>query len=166
MLRRTNVLLLSATLMAAGGATAAQAQSSRAGASAGGTTAQAAGKTTGETVSKTVSKTAGKRKAVSRSSRNKAIARTMVAKRGWPKAQFRCLAKLWAKESGWNHRAGNRYSGAYGIPQALPAGKMASKGRDWRTNPRTQIAWGLSYIKERYSTPCRAWGHFQSHRWY
>jgi len=158
MLRRTNVLLLSATLMAAGGATAAQAQSSQAGASAGGTTAHAAGKTVG--------KTAGKRKAVSRSSRNKAIARTMVAKRGWPKAQFRCLPKLWAKESGWNHRAGNRYSGAYGIPQALPAGKMASKGRDWRTNPRTQIAWGLSYIKERYSTPCRAWGHFQSHRWY
>ena len=149
MLRRTNVLLLSATLMTAGGATAAQAQSSRTGAtSAGGTTTTTAAK------------------AVKRADKNKAIARSMVTKRGWTVAQFRCLAKLWTRESGWNHRAANGSSGAYGIPQALPGHKMATKGRDWRTNPRTQIAWGLSYIKQRYGTPCRAWGHFQSHHWY
>ncbi|WP_336205601.1 transglycosylase SLT domain-containing protein [Nonomuraea sp. LPB2021202275-12-8] len=148
MLRRTNVLLLSATLMAAGGATAAQAQSSQTGATSAGSTTTAASK------------------AVKRAGKNKALARTMVAKRGWAASQFSCLARLWAKESGWNHRAGNRSSGAYGIPQALPGHKMATKGRDWRTNPRTQIAWGLSYIKQRYGTPCRAWGHFQSHNWY
>ncbi|MET8000499.1 transglycosylase SLT domain-containing protein [Nonomuraea glycinis] len=148
MLRRTNVLLLSATLMTAGGATAAQAQSSRTGAtSAGSTTTTAA-------------------KAVKRVGKNKAIAKSMATKRGWTVAQFRCLAKLWTRESGWNHRAANGSSGAYGIPQALPGHKMATKGRDWRTNPRTQIAWGLSYIKQRYGTPCRAWGHFQSHHWY
>ena len=148
MLRRTNVLLLSATLMTAGGATAAQAQSSRTGAtSAGSTTTTAA-------------------KAVKRAGKNKAIAKSMVTKRGWTVAQFSCLAKLWTRESGWNHRAANGSSGAYGIPQALPGHKMATKGRDWRTNPRTQIAWGLSYIKQRYGTPCRAWGHFQSHHWY
>ncbi|WP_113700377.1 transglycosylase SLT domain-containing protein [Nonomuraea lactucae] len=97
--------------------------------------------------------------------RNKAIARPMVAKRGWNRAQYRCLVRLWAKESGWNHRAANG-SGAYGIPQALPGRKMAAKGRDWRTNPRTQIAWGLGYIKQRYGSPCRAWGHFRSRHWY
>ncbi|GGO74736.1 transglycosylase SLT domain-containing protein [Nonomuraea cavernae] len=130
MLRRTSALLLSATLVATGGATAAQAQTSQA-----------------------------------TSNRNKIIAKPMAAKRGWMKGQFACLVKLWSRESGWNHRAGNR-SGAYGIPQALPGHKMATSGRDWRTNPRTQIAWGLGYIKKRYGTPCRAWGHFQSHRWY
>ncbi|MBA2894726.1 lytic transglycosylase domain-containing protein [Nonomuraea soli] len=98
--------------------------------------------------------------------RNKAIARPMVAKRGWSRTQFRCLEKLWNRESGWHHRAGNRYSGAYGIPQALPGRKMASHGGDWRTNPRTQISWGLSYIKSRYGAPCRAWGHFLARGWY
>ncbi|MFD1934117.1 transglycosylase SLT domain-containing protein [Nonomuraea mangrovi] len=97
--------------------------------------------------------------------RNKAIARPMVSDRGWSRAHFACLERLWARESGWNHRAGNG-SGAYGIPQALPGHKMASAGRDWRTNPKTQIKWGLSYIKQRYGSPCSAWAHFQSRGWY
>ena len=66
------------------------------------------------------------------------------------------------KESGWKHRASNPSSGAYGIPQALPGGKMASAGADWRTNPITQISWGLSYIKATYGTPCGAWAHSQA----
>ena len=57
-------------------------------------------------------------------------------------------------------------SGAYGIPQALPGSKMASVGADWRTNPVTQITWGLGYIKSRYKTPCGAWAHSQSSGWY
>jgi hypothetical protein len=130
MLRRTGVLVLTATLVAAGGASAAQAQSSQ-----------------------------------TSSSRNKSLAKPMVAARGWNSVQFRCLERLWARESGWNHRAANG-SGAYGIPQALPGVKMSSSGRDWRTNPRTQIKWGLGYIKQRYGTPCGAWGHFLSHNWY
>jgi soluble lytic murein transglycosylase-like protein len=89
----------------------------------------------------------------------------MVADKGWGRAQFGCLERLWTRESGWNHRAGNG-SGAYGIPQALPGHKMASAGRDWRTNPRTQIEWGLSYIKKRYGSPCAAWSHFLSRGWY
>ncbi|WP_433240176.1 transglycosylase SLT domain-containing protein [Streptosporangium sp. CA-135522] len=97
---------------------------------------------------------------------NKAIAAPMVSARGWTKSQFGCLSLLWTRESNWNHRAHNRYSGAYGIPQALPGGKMASAGRDWRTNPRTQIKWGLSYIKTRYGSPCGAWAHFRSRGWY
>ena len=52
---------------------------------------------------------------------------------------------LWTKESGWNHKSSNGSSGAYGIPQSLPGRKMASHGKDWRTNPETQIRWGLSF---------------------
>lgn len=80
--------------------------------------------------------------------------------------QFNCLNKLWERESGWNHRAMNKYSGAYGIPQALPGKKMASAGADWKTNPITQVKWGLSYIKNRYGTACNAWNYWQTHHWY
>jgi hypothetical protein len=80
--------------------------------------------------------------------------------------QFPCLDKLWKKESGWNHRASNPSSGAYGVPQALPGSKMGSVASDWRTNPATQIKWGLGYIKGRYKTPCNAWSHSQNTGWY
>ncbi|MEV0897626.1 lytic transglycosylase domain-containing protein [Actinoplanes sp. NPDC049802] len=80
--------------------------------------------------------------------------------------QFPCLENLWDKESGWNYKATNRSSGAYGIPQALPGSKMASVADDWKTNPATQIKWGLRYIEGRYNTPCGAWGHSQDVGWY
>ncbi|WP_019629472.1 hypothetical protein [Actinomadura atramentaria] len=79
--------------------------------------------------------------------------------------QFACLVNLWNRESGWRTTAANP-SGAYGIPQALPGSKMASAGSDWRTSARTQIKWGLGYIKGRYGTPCGAWSFFQSHNSY
>ncbi|GII86011.1 hypothetical protein Ssi03_40010 [Sphaerisporangium siamense] len=96
---------------------------------------------------------------------NKAIGQRMAAARGWA-GEWGCLEKLWDKESGWNERAMNRSSGAYGIPQALPGSKMASAGGDWQVNPSTQIAWGLGYIAARYKSPCGAWGHSQSVGWY
>jgi hypothetical protein len=77
-----------------------------------------------------------------------------------------CLEPLWSKESGWNPLSSNGGSGAYGIPQALPGSKMAVFGDDWKTNPATQVKWGLSYIKSRYGTPCNAWATFQSKGWY
>lgn len=98
--------------------------------------------------------------------KNKAYAKSQMKRWGWRKSQMKCLAPLWGKESAWNHRAENEYSGAYGIPQALPANKMADAGNDWRTNPTTQIDWGLKYIKLRYKTPCGAWKHHQSKNWY
>ncbi len=93
---------------------------------------------------------------------SRAIGCTLTLKAGFGINQFPCLDKLWKKESGWNYRAENRGSGAYGIPQALPGRKMASAGADWKTNPATQIKWGLGYIKGRYDTPCGAWSHFQN----
>ncbi|GMA40657.1 hypothetical protein [Mobilicoccus caccae] len=94
------------------------------------------------------------------------IARAMVADRGWSSEQFGCLDRLWTKESEWLTRATNPSSGAYGIPQSLPGSKMASAGADWRTNPATQIRWGLGYIADRYGSPCKAWSHSKANNWY
>lgn len=106
----------------------------------------------------------------SRSSRTggspQAIARSLVSSRGWSVEQFRCLDRLWTKESNWRVTADNPTSSAYGIPQALPGSKMASHGADWRTNPSTQIRWGLDYIADRYGSPCTAWAHSRANNWY
>ncbi len=96
----------------------------------------------------------------------RSIARSMLSSYGWGADQFGCLNSLWAKESGWNPSAANPSSGAYGIPQSLPGSKMASAGSDWRTNPATQIKWGLGYIDGRYGSPCGAWSHSQANNWY
>ena len=76
------------------------------------------------------------------------------------------MLQLWNRESNWLTTATNPSSGAYGIPQSLPAGKMASIGADWLTNYQTQVIWGLNYIKGRYGSPCGAWAHSQSVGWY
>ena len=85
---------------------------------------------------------------------------------GWSDADFQALVKLWNKESGWNPSAHNSSSGAHGIPQALPASKMATAGSDYLTNYKTQIEWGLSYIRNRYGTPTSAWNHSCRKGWY
>jgi hypothetical protein len=93
------------------------------------------------------------------------IAEAMLGSFGWSSSQFACLDPLWARESGWSVTAENP-SGAYGIPQALPAAKMASAGPDWQTSAATQIKWGLGYIKGTYGSPCAAWAHEQATGWY
>ena len=80
--------------------------------------------------------------------------------------QWQYLDALWQRESGWNHLAENASSGAYGIPQSLPGSKMADVAPDWRTNPETQITWGLAYIAARYRNPQGAWEHSQRIGWY
>lgn len=99
---------------------------------------------------------------------NRAIGCALLLQKGFGLDQMPCLDRLWTKESGWNHLARNRNTGAYGIPQAYPGSKMASYGSDWETNPATQIAWGLGYIKgtARYKTPCGAWEYFQANNTY
>ena len=93
------------------------------------------------------------------------IARVLVARQGWSASQFGCLDQLWTRESDWQVSAQNP-SGAYGIPQALPASKMATVGADWRTNPITQIRWGLSYIADAYGSPCVALQHSYRYNYY
>ena len=85
---------------------------------------------------------------------------------GWSEYDFECLVKLWNRESGWNPNAHNKSSGAHGVPQSLPASKMASEGADYYTNGYTQIRWGLKYIKNRYGSPSGAWAHSQRTGWY
>ena len=85
---------------------------------------------------------------------------------GWTENDFNCLVKLWERESNWNPNAHNKSSGAHGIPQSLPASKMASEGDDYYTNGKIQIRWGLKYIKNRYGTPANAWAHSQQKGWY
>lgn len=97
---------------------------------------------------------------------NRKIGCAIMLDEGFGIDQFPCLDKLWTKESGWNHKAYNESSGAYGIPQALPGSKMGSVADDWKTNPATQIKWGLGYIEGRYDDPCGAWRHSQSSGWY
>lgn len=75
---------------------------------------------------------------------------------GFSEKEYKCLNSLWTKESHWNYKARNKSSGAHGIAQALPATKMNVVSTDWRTNPVTQIRWGLRYISIRYETPCKA----------
>ena len=94
------------------------------------------------------------------------IARSLLPDYGWDSVQYSCLDQLWISESNWDHTATNPTSGAYGIPQSLPAEKMASAGPDWRTNPATQIEWGLEYIRLSYGTPCSANSFKIANNWY
>ena len=97
---------------------------------------------------------------------NRALGCAALLEVGFGLDQMPCLDKLFTRESQWNPKAKNKSSGAYGIPQALPGSKMASIGSDWEWNPVTQVKWGLSYIKNRYKTPCGAWAHSQATGWY
>ncbi|WP_257422694.1 lytic transglycosylase domain-containing protein [Nocardioides carbamazepini] len=97
---------------------------------------------------------------------NRALGYREMVEFGFPADQWPYLDALWQRESGWNHLAENRSSGAYGIPQSLPATKMAVVGSDWRTNPETQIRWGLAYIAARYGNAQKAWEHSERTGWY
>lgn len=95
-----------------------------------------------------------------------AYARQRCSDYGWSDEDYYNLVVLWEKESHWNMYAQNRYSGAYGIPQALPASKMAQEGSDYLTNYETQINWGIKYIYQRYGNPTKALSHSNSKGWY
>lgn len=100
---------------------------------------------------------------------NRILGQKMAATRGWTGTEWNALDQLWGTyESGWKTDATNTSSGAYGIPQALPGNKMASAGADWKTNPVTQIKWGLDYIANKYGTPSQALAFELSHtpHWY
>lgn len=97
-----------------------------------------------------------------------AYARGAIGAYGWGEGEFSCLVSLWNGESNWRVTAENPWSGAYGIPQAWPAEKLATAGPDWRTNGATQVNWGLAYIKSAYGSPCTAWNRWQARdpHWY
>ena len=86
---------------------------------------------------------------------------------GWGN-QWPMFNALVMGESGWNPHAQNPGSGAYGIPQALPASKMASAGSDWATSGFTQLRWMMSYIGSVYGDPAHAYSSWlgRSPHWY
>jgi hypothetical protein len=118
-------------------------------------------------------------------SANQKIAKGLMAKYGWSSsADWNALVNLWNQESGWNNKAKNPSSGAYGIAQALGHAESASladnqKGDNYpnayrsanpapwgSSNSGEQISWGLSYIKGTYGSPSAAWAHETSAGWY
>jgi len=92
--------------------------------------------------------------------------KTMHSKYNWGLGQFKCLNHIWEHESHWQWDAKNKRSGALGIPQAYPGHKMKSAGKDYKTNYKTQINWGLNYIKKRYGSPCNAHYFRKKHKYY
>jgi len=95
-------------------------------------------------------------------SSNEALGQQMAAAVGWTGVEWEYLRSGWAEESGWSTSAAydhsDPYNHAYGIPQSNPGTKMASAGADWKTNPATQIKWGIAYIQGRYGSPSRVPG--------
>lgn len=85
---------------------------------------------------------------------------------GIPKSWYEDLNWIINHESGWRVNATNPGSGAYGLGQALPGNKMASAGKDWKTNAITQLKWVKSYIKGRYGNAANAKRFWQAHNWY
>jgi len=99
--------------------------------------------------------------------KNLAIGKVMTAAYGWSTGQqWSSLVALWMQESGWDNKARNPSSGAYGIPQALPDTKLPVLGRPPVSSASVQIGWGLGYIKQRYGDPVNAEAHEKEFNWY
>jgi hypothetical protein len=101
----------------------------------------------------------------------------------WGRSQSQCAGLIFEYESRWDPHATNVLSGAYGLPQADPASKLANWAkamaqaadnagdaetarlyRAWRDNPVVQAEWGVDYMIRRYGSPCGALA-FRSGYW-
>jgi hypothetical protein len=100
--------------------------------------------------------------------KNRAIGKVLAVRYGWSTgAQWAALDRLWGvQESGWNNKAKNPASGAYGIAQALPASKYGPLGNPPISSATVQILWGLKYIKDTYGNPVNAEAHELANNWY
>ncbi|MDT2639548.1 tape measure protein [Enterococcus dongliensis] len=85
---------------------------------------------------------------------------------GFKPSEYGAINYIVNHESSWNPSATNPSSGAYGLPQSLPASKLASAGSDWRTNPITQLKWMRNYVNERYGGANGALSFWKAHNWY
>jgi hypothetical protein len=95
-----------------------------------------------------------------------ALAQQMAAQRGWTGAQWADLNAVEMDEAGWNLRAQNPTSKAYGIAQFIdgPA-EYAQYGGNAGTAAGQITAW-LNYVSQRYGTPARALQHEEEFHWY
>ncbi len=90
----------------------------------------------------------------------KDYARAQVSPKEW-----KCLEKLWTRESHWNHRSISP-TDDYGIPQRHMRKNTAKERKAFLKDPIKQIDWGLAYIEHRYGSPCKAWEHSERKGWY
>ena len=105
--------------------------------------------------------------------------------RHWGRSQSQCASLIFEYESNWDPHATNKSSGAYGLPQANPASKLANWAesraraktaagdleaawlyRSWRDNPVVQAEWGVDYMNTRYGSACAALAFRYVHGWY
>lgn len=89
-----------------------------------------------------------------------------IIAQGWNDNDYNALMNIIKRESNFNVNAVNKKSGACGLFQAHPCSKMKKYGSDYKTNYKTQIAFGISYIKSRYGTPVKAWEFWLNNHWY
>ena len=90
----------------------------------------------------------------------------IVMEKGLTASEIEGWSYIIDRESGWNVTIANPYSGAYGLPQALPGNKMASHGADWETNPYTQLSWMYDYMVNRYGSIQGAVDFWNANHWY
>jgi murein DD-endopeptidase MepM/ murein hydrolase activator NlpD len=95
---------------------------------------------------------------------NEAIVRAAMKQFGWG-GQWSALKQLVSHESGFNPRAQNPTSSAYGMFQFLNS-TWAGVGGHKTSDPRLQALYGMKYIKQRYGSPNSAWDFWQKHNWY
>ncbi len=88
----------------------------------------------------------------------------VMAAAGIPADDYAYANYIVSRESNWHVTAENA-SGAYGLCQALPGGKMASAGGDWATNPVTQLRWCSAYAS-RYGGWGGAYNFWASHAYW
>lgn len=98
-----------------------------------------------------------------------ALAKKMVES-AWGAGQWPAFNALEMGEAGWNVYARNAASGAFGLPQALPPGKLpnAAFSSNMITAAAAQLQWMIGYIKSVYGTPVNAYRKWlgRSPHWY
>ena len=81
---------------------------------------------------------------------------------GIPESQWQYADYIVSRESGWNPRAVNPYSGACGLAQAYPCSKL---GPNWY-DPVVALKWQYNYVTERYGGYQGAYNFWVRNRWY
>ena len=76
---------------------------------------------------------------------------------GYNYKEFKCLDKLYTKESNWRPLARN------GSHHGIPQGRSEYLSR---VDGYKQIQWGLKYIGHRYGEPCIALDHWKAKGWH
>ena len=71
--------------------------------------------------------------------------------------EFKCLEKLYTKESNWRPEAKN------GSHHGIPQGRSQYLAR---VDGYKQVQWGLNYIGHRYGEPCIALQHWKDKGWH